>query len=235
MREEEPASYHQEIRVESGMAYGVLGADLHVYGDHVLLYLLENWRDATDADPKWLRELPGRLLNAGHAATAFTGRTAELSQLHQWRRDDALFAVRWLHGPTGIGRTLLAAKFASEATADRWKVVVATLGPGAVLPVLAGEDLRPGPAEGTVLVIDAADRWTETQLGALLSNKLFRRPDGGMRTRVLMTGATLDGFPAIRHKLIGERALTSSQQLRPLEPRQPGPALETDTFPRVVS
>jgi hypothetical protein len=209
-------TYEQRIRVENGAAYGVIGANLHVWGDDVLLYVLENWHDASDADPGWLRELPGRLLNARHEVAGFTGRAAELSRLNQWRRGDARFAVRWLYGSPGAGKTRLAAKFASESAADNWKVVVATLGPGTVLPVLDSQDLRLGTADGVLLVIDDASRWPASHLALLLSNKLFRRqPDGDIRTRILMIGTTADDWPGIRHKLSGEQAATSSQLLVP--------------------
>jgi hypothetical protein len=204
---------HQAVRVESGVAYGVIGADLHVWGDRVLLYLLENWIDAPGADPECLSELPGRLLNARDEVAGFTGHAAELSQLHQWRRSGALLAVRWLYGSAGTGKTVLAAKFATEATSDNWKVVVATPGPGKTLPVLDGQDMRLGTAEGVLLIIDNADDWPTNALASLLSNKLFRRPNGEQRTRILMIARTLDDLPELRHKLIGEQPVTSSQRM----------------------
>jgi hypothetical protein len=208
------ASHHQNIRVESGVAYGVIGADLHVWGDGVLLYLLENWSDALRADPGWLSELQGRLLNVRDEVAGFTGRAAELSQLHQWRCSGARLAVRWLYGPARTGKTRLGAKFATEAAADNWKVLVATLGPGKVLPVLHSQDMGLGTAVGVLLIIDNADNWTMSALAGLLSNKLFRRPDGEKRTRILMIGRTLDDWPGIRHELISGQPATSSQRIQ---------------------
>ncbi|MFJ1546429.1 hypothetical protein [Streptomyces sp. NPDC088246] len=52
------------VRAEGGFAYGVIGADIHVFGDGVPLYLLQNWRPAPTPDPAFLCELPSRLLNA---------------------------------------------------------------------------------------------------------------------------------------------------------------------------
>jgi tetratricopeptide (TPR) repeat protein len=224
------AVFRQEIRAESGVAYGVIGADLHVWGDGVPLYLLENWHAAPGADPQWLRELPSRLLNARHEVVDFTGRADELSQLHQWRRGDAGFAVRWLYGPGGSGKSRLAAKFASESADDNWKVITATLGPGTVLPVLDSQDLRPGKADGVLLIVDYADHWPASYLALLLSNRLFRRrPD--RRTRILMVARTADDWPGIRHKLSGEQPATSSQLLEPLPP---DPAVRAEVFTAAV-
>ncbi len=210
------STYEQRIRVESGVAYGVLGADLHVWGRGVLLYLLETWRTTSSADPEWLRMLPGRLLNARNRVVGFTGSAPELNQLHQWRRSAPRLAVRWLYGSAEADQTGLAAKFASESAADNWKVVIATLGPGTVLPALENQDLEPGAAGGILLIIDDADHWPWSSLALLLSNKLFRRPASGTRTRILMIGRTLDPWPGIQHKLISSgQPATSSQQLKP--------------------
>jgi hypothetical protein len=208
----------QRIRVESGVAYGVLGADLHVWGPGVLLYLLETWRNTPSVDPEWLRRLPGRLLNARDGA-CFTGSAAELNQLRQWRDSAPRLAVRWLSGPAEADQTGLAATFARESAADTWKVVVATRGPGTVLPALDSQDLRLGAAGGVLLVIDDADQWPWNSLALLLSNRLFRWTAGGTRTRILMIGRTLDPWPGIQHKLISSgQPATSSQRMKP-QPR----------------
>ena len=209
-----PAVYHQEIRVDSGIGYGVIGADLHVFGDGVPLYLLENWHNGPDPDPAWLRELPSRLLNARFEVVDFTGRGGELRQLREWRQAGPRLAVRWLHGAGGAGKTRLAAKFATESAAENWKVVTATQGPGVLLPVLGSQDLRPGDAAGLLLIVDYADRWPLTHLVMLLSNRLFRQSD--VRTRILLVARTADGWPGIRAKLVSEQPATSSQVLEPL-------------------
>jgi tetratricopeptide (TPR) repeat protein len=222
-----PLVYRQDIRVENGVGYGVIGADMHVFGDGVPLYLLENWHNAPEADPAWLRELPSRLLNARFEVVDFTGRGSELGQLHEWRRRGGpRLAVRWLHGPAGAGKTRLAAKFASESVADNWKVVIATPGPGVLLPVLGSQDLRPDGADGLLLIIDYADRWPATHLAMLLSNRLFRHRS--VKTRILMVARTADDWPGIRHKLIGEQPALSSQMLEPL-PEDPANRMEMFT------
>jgi len=213
---DEQSTHKQRIRVESGVAYGVLGADLHVWGQGVPLYLLETWCDTPSADPEWLRLLPGRLLNARDGVAGFTGSADELNQLHQWRGSAPRLAVRWLCGAAEADRTGLAAKFASQSAADNWKVVVATRGPGTVLPALDSQDLELGAAGGILLVVDDAGDWPWTSLALLLSNKLFCRPAAGTGTRILLIGRTLDPWPAIKHKLISSgQPATSSQRLKP--------------------
>jgi hypothetical protein len=185
----------QRIHVESGVAYGVQGADLHVWGQ---------------------RMLPARLLGARDEATGYTGSAAELDHLRQWRSSVSPLAVRWLYGPAEAAPAGLVATFASEAAADNWKVLVATLGSVGTAPV-AGEsqDLGLGAAEGVVLVINDADRWPWNSLALLLSRKLFRRAAGGTRTRILMIGRTLDRWPEIQHKIISSgQPATSTQRLR---------------------
>jgi len=184
--------FEQRIHVENGAAYGVIGADLHVWGDGTPLYLLENWRNQA-ADP--------------------TCRISDLGSLRQWRRDNASLAVRWLYGPPGTGKTRLADTLAGESSADNWKVVVATPGPGTVPE---GQDLRLGKADGIILIVDRADHWPASYLALLLTNALFRRrPDGRTRTRILLIGTTADDWPGLRHKLSGEQPATSSQRLEP--------------------
>jgi tetratricopeptide (TPR) repeat protein len=221
-----PLVYRQDIRVENGVGYGVIGADMHVFGDGVPLYLLENWHDAPEADPAWLRELPSRLLNARFEVVNFTGRGSELGQLHEWRRGGPRLAVRWLYGPAGVGKTRLAARFASQSVADHWKVVIATLGPGVLLPVLDSQNLRPDGTDGLLLIVDYADRWPATHLAMLLSNRLFRHRS--VRTRILMVARTADDWPAIRHKLISEQPALSSQRLE-LLPADPAKRMEMFT------
>lgn len=99
---EPSASVHQEIHVHSGFGYGVIGADLHVYGDGVPVYLLAVWSSAPDElDHQFLTRVPSRMLNARFAVVDFTGRDSELEELRRWRDDDPRLAVRWLHGAGG--------------------------------------------------------------------------------------------------------------------------------------
>lgn len=71
----------QIVRAENGFAYGSIGADIHVFGDGIPLYLLEDWRPEPPVDQRWLRELPSRMLNTRFAVVAFTGRKADVTGL----------------------------------------------------------------------------------------------------------------------------------------------------------
>ncbi|MEJ3745505.1 tetratricopeptide repeat protein [Actinomycetes bacterium KLBMP 9797] len=205
----------QRISAVDGFAYGVIGADLHVFGDGVPLYLLAEYRRAPDPDPDWLRELPSRMLNARNEVVEFTGRDTELASLHAWREEERRLGVRWLHGSAGQGKTRLAAKFAAESQATGWKVIVAIQGPGTVLaPERLREDLRQNGHQGLLLIVDYADRWPLTHLTWLLSNRVLHQP---VPTRILMLARTDDGWPAVRAALANLQAGTSALRLRALD------------------
>ncbi|MER5309088.1 tetratricopeptide repeat protein [Streptomyces sp. NPDC002773] len=208
----------QHVTAHSGYAYGVIGADIHVFGDGSPVYLLQNWRRAPAADPEWLRELPSRMLNSRFEVVPFTGRDAELAELRAWRDRGPRLAVRWMHAPGGQGKTRLAARFADE-TASRtegggWRVVAATNGPGSVQPPPGSQDLTLDGREGVLLVVDYADRWPLTHLTWLFSNALLHRP--GVRARVLLLARTADAWPAVRASLANLQAGTSSMPLADL-------------------
>src|SRR6266545_5293533 len=120
----------QSIIAVAGAAYGVIGADLHIFGDGTPVYLLQRWASAPPPDRSWLRQSPSRMLNARHEVVPFTSRAAELEDLHRWRRQGARLSARWLHGQGGQGKTRLAARFAEETRADGWLVVRAVHGLG---------------------------------------------------------------------------------------------------------
>ncbi|MFD7626359.1 tetratricopeptide repeat protein [Streptomyces sp. NPDC059851] len=211
-----PPSVRQDVTAVGGFAYGVIGASVHVFGDGVPLYVLEEWRPAPDVAPEFLRELPSRMLNARFAVVEFTGRHEELADLHRWCRDGPRLAARWLHGPGGQGKSRLAARLAAEAVDAGWKVVTATHGPGSVLPPPGSQDLRPDGSAGVLLIVDYADRWPQTHLTWLLSNALLHR--SGVRARVLLLARTADAWPALRASLTNQQAGTSSRYLEPVDP-----------------
>ncbi|MEV4644746.1 hypothetical protein [Saccharopolyspora sp. NPDC049357] len=210
MTGEKPA-VHQEVRVEGGFGYGVIGADLHVFADRGPVYVLEEFRPPAEADAAWLVEMPSRMLNARHEVVEFTGRQDELDRLRQWRDAGPRLAARWLHAPGGQGKTRLAARFAADSIAAGWKVVTATHGPGTVLPPPGSQDLRTDGRAGLLLIVDYADRWPLTHLTWLLSNAVLHQ--SAVPARVLLLARSGDGWPAVRAALANHQAGTSAQRL----------------------
>ncbi|MFI1659346.1 hypothetical protein ACH4ZU_31215 [Streptomyces sp. NPDC020472] len=207
-------SAEQHVTAHSGYAYGVIGADIHVFGDGSPVYLLQNWRRAPTADPEWLRELPSRMLNSRFEVVPFTGRDAELAELRAWRDQGPRLAVRWMHAPGGQGKTRLAARFADATQDEGWRVAAATNGPGSVQPPPGSQDLTTEGRDGVLLVVDYADRWPLTHLTWLFGNALLHRP--GVRARVLLLARTADAWPAVRASLANLQAGTSSMPLEDL-------------------
>ncbi|MFG3509491.1 hypothetical protein ACGF5F_28770 [Streptomyces sp. NPDC047821] len=199
----------QHVTAAGGFAYGVIGADIHVFGDGKPLYVLENRSPAPD--------LP---LPAGSPYAA-----AQLAALRTWRDEGPRLAVRWLHGPDGPGgqdgRTRLAAAYVREALTDGWRAVTAVPGPRAVLPPPGSQDLRPAGARGLTLLVDHADQWPLAHLTWLFSNALLHRP--GLPARVLLLAHGADAWPAVRAALANHQAGTSAVALAPLG-RGPAPA-----------
>lgn len=219
------ASPVQVVSVVDGFGYGCVGADIHVFGNGMPLYLLENWRPPGRTDPSWLLELPSRMLNSRYAVVNFTGREEELGSLRTWRDTDRHLSARWLHAPGGQGKSRLAAQFAQESRAAGWKVVTAILGPGSVLPHRDSEDLRADRMAGVLLIVDYADRWPVSHLSWLFSNAMLRRD-----ARVLLLARNLDTWPAIRASLDSVEATTSTQALAPLADGRSEPGARVRMF-----
>ncbi|WP_432017961.1 hypothetical protein [Streptomyces sp. 1222.5] len=217
----------QHVTAVSGFAYGAIGADIHVYGEGSPVYLLQNWRPATPADPAWLRELPSRMLNSRFEVVPFTGRETELAELRAWRDGGPRLAARWIHAPGGQGKTRLAAWFADETQDGGWRVATAVHGPGSVQPSPGSQDLTPDGHRGVLLVVDYADRWPLTHLTWLFKNALLHKD---LPARILLLARTADVWPAVRASLANQRATTSSS---PLSAPPDGPAMyraARDTF-----
>ena len=203
----------QRISVESGYGYGVVGADLHILGDGRPLYVLTNYASPKMPDRSWLRQLPSRMLNAQHAVVPFTGREIELASLIDWATAGPRLAAQWVYGPGGRGKTRLAHKVAEQLRAVGWKVIVATQGTGAVLPLPGSEDLRIGDSTGVLLIVDYADRWPLSHLGWLLSNSILGHL---VKTRVLLLARAGTSWPAVRSLIETRQAETSAEVLPPL-------------------
>jgi hypothetical protein len=206
-----PTQPIQNVTAVNGFAYGVIGADIHVFGNGLPLYLLAIWPGEAKADPAWLGELPSRMLTASRAVVPFTGRQAELADLRRWRDEGRRLAVRWLHGPGGQGKTRLAAQLAAESAAAGWRVVAAFHGPDADRPEPGSQDVRLADAAGLLLIADNADRWLLTNLTWLLKNPLLHHEN--LPTRILMLARSNDGWPAVRGILDNYQAGTSSRDL----------------------
>ncbi|MFI6082821.1 tetratricopeptide repeat protein [Streptomyces sp. NPDC051217] len=207
-------SARQVVRAEGGFAYGVIGADIHVFGDGRPVYVLRNWRGAPESDPEWLRELPSRMLSARHEVVPFTGRAHDLAELRGWRDAPRRLSARWLHGPGGQGKSRLAARLAAESAAEGWLVVAAVRGPGTVLPPPGSQDLRAENAAGVLLIVDYADHWPLPDLSWLLSNALLHHD--ALPARVLLLARDTTMWPAVRATLADVQAATSRQTLEPL-------------------
>jgi hypothetical protein len=190
-----PTQHSQIVAAVNGFAYGVIGADIHVFANGLPLYLLANWPGDLKADPRWLRELPSRMLNASRAVVPFTGRDDELTDLRRCRDDDRRLAVLWLHGPGGQGKTRLAAQLAAESATAGWKIVAAFHGPDADRPAPGSQDMDLTGAVGLLMIIDYADRWLLANLTWLLKNTLLHQE--GVPTRILMLARTQDGLSAL--------------------------------------
>jgi tetratricopeptide (TPR) repeat protein len=201
----------QNVTAVNGFAYGVIGADIHVFANGLPLYLLANWRREQSQSPGWLRELPSRMLNGRRAVVAFTGREDELAELRRWRDGGPQLAVRWLYGPGGQGKTRLAARLEAESASAGWKVVAAFHGPDADRPEPGSQDMHLANAAGLLMIVDYADRWRLTNLTWLFNNALLHHAN--VATRVLMIARTADPWPAVRGILETHQAGTSSQNL----------------------
>ncbi|MFI6928437.1 hypothetical protein ACIBIZ_51535 [Nonomuraea spiralis] len=196
---------HQEVRVEAGFGYGVMGADLHVFGDGRPVYLLREAGGRTAPvvarDRHGLPAQPSHLLNARHAIVDFTGRDDEVGELTAWRDSGDGRAVRWLHAPGGQGKTRLAGHVAASAARQGWKVIVAEHAASLVVDAedQTSHDLRLGAARGLLMLVDYADRWPLAHLTWLAGNKVL---DQDVPVRVLLLARNEHVWPALRHALV---------------------------------
>ncbi|MBV9452353.1 MAG: tetratricopeptide repeat protein [Streptosporangiaceae bacterium] len=219
----------QHVTAVSGFAYGVIGADLHVFADRGPVYLLRSYRPHPKPGIAWLLEQPSRMLNARYAVVGFTGRDQELESLASWRdAGGSRLSARWLHAPGGQGKTRLADAFARQSAAANWKVITAAHGPGSVLDPPGSQDLRLQDAAGVLLVVDYADRWPASHLAWLFSNALLYRE---VPARLLLVARTAYAWPAVRAGLDNHQADTDDQLLAPL-PDEPGGRLRMFTVAR---
>ncbi|MFD7459229.1 MULTISPECIES: ATP-binding protein [unclassified Streptomyces] len=205
---------HQTVQAVNGFAYGCVGADIHVFGNGVPLYVLQRWRPEARPDRTWLLDLPSRMLNARFEVVDFTGREEELAELRRWRDHGPRLSVQWLHAPGGQGKSRLAAQFAKESEAAGWTVATAARGPGVAHPPPGSQDLRTDTRAGVLLVVDYADRWPVAHLTWLLSNTFLHRATD--QARVLLLARSRDPWPAVRASIADLRADALTHALPPL-------------------
>lgn len=67
------------VTAVAGHAYGVIGADIHIFGSGTPVYLLFEHHRVRNSDPSWLRAQPSRMLDARGEVVEFTGREAALT------------------------------------------------------------------------------------------------------------------------------------------------------------
>lgn len=203
---------YQDVRAADGFAYGVIGADMHVFADRGPLYLLQQHRQKPRPDTARLVAQPSRMLDARHAIVGFTGRDREQAELAAWRDSaGARLSARWLHAPGGQGKTRLADTFAAQSSQADWKVITATHGPGTVHPPPGSHDLSVADsAVGVLLIVDYADRWPTSHLAWLFSNAVLHQ---NVPARLLLIARTTHNWPAIRADLDSRSADTSDQPL----------------------
>ncbi|MFG2586529.1 tetratricopeptide repeat protein, partial [Streptomyces malaysiensis] len=205
----------QEIRVESGYAYGTIGADIHVFGNGTPVYRLFEHQPVTALDTEWLRAQPSRMLDSRSAVVDFAGRDEELRALVAWRDTGQRLAVRWLHGEGGQGKTRLALQLASDASARGWKVVDAVHGTDTHPPAELKQDLRLDGHAGVLVLVDYADRWPVSHLSWLFHNRLLQKD---VPARILLLARSVDQWPAVRGRLnrLRVNADPSDQYLAPI-------------------
>ena len=210
-----PGIIQQTVHAVAGFAYGVVGADLHIFGDRTPVYLLFEHRKVSCQDPWWQRAQPSRMLDARAEVVDFTGRDTEWDELTGWWKTGPDFRVRWLHGEGGQGKTRLANRLASLAQSAGWKAADAVHGTDTHPPAEGSQDLRLSGCAGLLLVVDYADRWPDSDLSWLLQNRLLRHD---VPTRVLLIARSAHGWPAVENKVtkLRENIDTSDQELPPL-------------------
>ena len=199
---------------DGGYAYGVIGADLHVFAHGGPVYLLMEHRAGAGGAPGGAADRPSRMLDARSRVVDFTGRADDLAALTEWRDGPrGGLSAMWLHGPGGQGKSRLAAELADRSAAQGWKVVTVEHGPGAVLPPPGSQDMRTEGARGVLLIVDYADRWPPSHLNWFFNNSLLHGP---LPTRVLLLARSVTMWPPVRHTL--EKSLSADTRLRALPP-----------------
>lgn len=182
----------QRIQINNGVGYGVIGGDMHVFGEHGIVYLLS-------AQP------------VGPGPEAYPGAEAELDDLRAWRSGGSRLAVRWLHASRPQLAADLAATFGTDSAGAGWQVLLALHDPERFGAAQDHLPFRPTADSAGILVLAAdVDQWPHGHVTWLLSNRLLFQ---AIRARVLMTAGSDTRWSAIRGSLANLQAATSSQRL----------------------
>jgi hypothetical protein len=206
----EQPMYVQNVAAVDGFAYGVIGADIHVFAGGIPLYFLVSWPCEIEIKP----DPAGRT-----RAASFADVEDELADLRRWRDSHPVLAARWLHGSAEQDTAQLVARLAAESEAAAWKVITALQGPHTDRLAAGKQHVSPDGAVGLLVIVQHADQWTAPNLTWLLKNALFHRSD--TQTRILMVASSAGRWPEIRALLDTYQAATSGQPV-PAPTRQPG-------------
>lgn len=224
----------QTAQIDGG--YGTFighGTGYVFHGTQRPAFRLDVWRQEPEPDASRLREVASRMLNARWRVVSFTGRTADLRQLREWRDSGPRLSARWLHGDGGQGKSRLAAELAAESASAGWKVLTATLGHNTVHRPGPPVDLRVSGYAGVLLIVDYANEWRSADLSWLLSDRVLHHV--GMPARVLLIARAPANWMGLRGRLEEAGGDLSVQQLGPLPgSERAGPRMEMFTAARAA-
>ena len=168
---------------------------------------------------------PSQWLLARHQVVPFGGQAAETERaaINRWLGGPRAGAARLLTGRGGQGKTRLAMQIADDARAADWHVVIAR--PTVDAPIPAADMDRDGPprpadAQGSLVIVDYADRWQDDALQALLAHPDLA-PGDACPVRVLLLARSGQFWPAFRDVLDQRGFADVRVQLPELAPDTP--------------
>lgn len=144
---------------------------LTMHGDLIVSAPDRSWREPFDprqpGQPCGAAFAPSQLLLARHEVVPFTGRSAELARLANWRDGTQPVSALLLHGPGGQGKTRLATEFARRSAVAGWQVQTARHQEDRRPPGAACTD---GPGDELLVLVDYAERWPVPDLLGLVDD-----------------------------------------------------------------